>query len=336
MGFLYVFCPVTSNIIQGDERWFVMGNIRGKVIWLVTAVALMCMFSATGFSQGKALISFQNYVEPKLVAKGFSFPEGPALDKDGNLFFVGLGFDDIKKLTPDGTLTVYRELGGYNQSLMFDKEGNLFICHRSKGKDGICKIDTNGKFSVVATHCNCEVLKPNDMTWGPEGRLYFTSPYSKKEAKGGVFYIDLDGKPRKFDGGMMFPNGTAAHWENKELYVGEEGEGRQCIWRYKLNPDGTAGKRDKFFQFEQGIGIDGMKFDVEGNLWIAVYGLSQVWAISPAGEKVYVMAFDGDSPTNLTFGGEDNKTAWVTVNHKKNGKIFIVRMPFPGAPVIPQ
>jgi gluconolactonase len=280
-----------------------------------------------------------NYVEPELIADGFGFPEGPVFDTEGNVFFVGLGMDVIKKITPEGVVSDHFKTGGYNQSCLFDKDGTLYIAHRNREKDnteGIYALDPDGTYRAVATEVNGEKLSPNDICWDDKGRLYFSSPFSKSEAKGGVFYIDVDGVCKKFDGDMKFPNGIIHDWEENVLYVSEEGDDRQCIWKYELNDDGSSAGRTKFFQMEdRSIGMDGMKMDVEGNVWMALYGYCQLWCFSPEGEKIRAIPIQGQKPTNLVFTGDDMKTAYVTVNHPRNGKVFKLPMPFAGRPIVP-
>ncbi len=304
-------------------------NLIGPAVLVFIAV-----FAAGAVSQELPY----DYPEPVLVAHGFNFPEGPVLDAEGNIYFVGLGMSDIKKVTPDGTVSSYFETGGFNQSCMFDKDWNLYVAHRNEQADdteGIYKLDRNMKFTPVATQCNGEKLRPNDLTWDSNGRLYFTSPFSKRDPQGGVFFIDSDGSCKKFAADMMFPNGIVHDWKNNILYVSEEGEGRQLIWKYTLNPDGTAAGRTEHFRVVDGFGMDGMKLDDQGNIWIAMFGCSQIWCISPAGEKLLAIPIQGKMPTNLVFGGPDKKTAWVTVLHGEDGRLYKLQMPWAGVPIIP-
>lgn len=302
-----------------------------------------CVLAIVGCSGGqdKQAVVYTlpfNYVEPEQVADSLRFPEGPAMDKAGNLYFVGLGMSDIKKIAPDGTVSSYFETGGHNQSLLMDKDGTLYIAHRSReanDPEGIYALEPDMKYRAVVTECNGEKLKPNDLTWGDKGRLYFTSPYSKTEPLGGVFFIDTDGTCKKFDSDMKFPNGIIYDTEKKVLFVGEEGDDRQVIWKYTLNKDGTKAAKETFFKVDN-VGFDGMKMDVEGNLWVAMYGYAQVWAISPAGQKIRAIPIQGANPTNLIFTGPDMKTAYVTVNNRNNGKVFRLPMPWAGRKIIPK
>jgi sugar lactone lactonase YvrE len=119
--------------------------------------------------------------------------------------------------------------------------------------------------------------------------------------------------------------------------MGEERAARQLstIWRYRVNPDGSAAAAGKelFYRFSgKSYGVDGMKFDQRGNLWVAMYSESELWCFSPEGQKIDSIPIPGKNPTNLIFGGTDRRTAYVTVHHDRDGRLFAVRMPVPGAP----
>jgi len=272
----------------------------------------------------------------QLFATGFSSPEGPALDKNGNLFVVNLQKNIINKITPDGKVLVFMDVGGVNNGAIFDREGNLYVA--CTGRRAVLRIDTKGKLSVAtAVSDGDSLLGPNDFAWGNDGRLYFTDPWTSSEDNpiGGVHYIERDGRTRRFAGGLAFPNGLVFDLDKTHLYVGET---QRCrILRYEVNPDGSAGKNKIFFPMGEGILADGMKLDVKGNLWVANYSTAELWCISPEGKKIDSIPIPGIHPTNLIFGGKDMRTAYVTVNiDGGNDKVFKVRMPYAGIPVPPE
>jgi sugar lactone lactonase YvrE len=63
-----------------------------------------------------------------------------------------------------------------------------------------------------------------------------------------------------------------------------------------------------------------------------MYSESELWCLSPQGKKIDSIPLPGRNPTNLVFGGPDRRTAFVTVNHDRDGRLFTVRMPAPGQP----
>ena len=273
--------------------------------------------------------------EVTLLASGFHFPEGPDVDRDGNIYLVNIANGVINKVTPEGKVSVFADTGGSNQACRFGQDGNLYVCHNEPGRTGILKIDPAGKISVLTISSEGRpVQTTNDLAWGPGGRLYFTSPGQDTiNPTGEVHYADTDGKTKRFASGMVFVNGLAFNPEGTYLYLGEERAARNLgwLWRYRLKPDGSAASRELVYQFSgKNWGLDGMKFDVKGNLWVAMYSESQLWCFSPEGKKIDSIAIPGRNPTNLIFAGADRQTAYVTVEDTP-GKLFRVRMPVPGA-----
>ncbi len=298
-------------------------------------VLLVCIFLVAGLPAGYGQ---ENPRDVRLLAEGFRFPEGPAVDKSGNVYLVNIQNGIINKVSPEGKVSVFADTGGTNQSCMFDRDGNLFVCHNEPGKTGILKIDPHGAVSVVTTTSDGKpILRTNDMAWGPGGRLYFTAPDSDViKPAGAIHYIDTDGTAKVFATGLVFANGITFNSERTYMYVGEERSARNLstIWRYRLNPDGSAARMGKeiFYQFTgRAYGVDGMKFDVKGNLWVAMYSESEVWCFSPEGKKIDSIPVPGKNPTNIVFGGPGRRMAFVTVHHDNNGKLFRVRMPEAGA-----
>lgn len=275
----------------------------------------------------------------ELMAEGFRFPEGPSVDAQGNVYLVNIGDGVINRVSPDGKVGVFVDTGaGGNQSTVFDAEGNLWVCHNEPGRTGILKVDRQGKITTIATATadGRPIPRTNDMVWGSEGRLYFTAPDSDQiHPAGEIFYLDTDGKTRSFASGFAFANGIAISPDKQYLYVGEERAAKNhgTLWRFKLKPDGSADPAGKevFYDFSgRRFGFDGMKFDAEGGLWVAMFSESEVWRISAEGKKIDAIKIPGRNPTNIVFAGPGQKVAYVTVNDKP-GKLFRVQMPVAGA-----
>jgi sugar lactone lactonase YvrE len=261
------------------------------------------------------------------------------VDREGNVYLVNLQNGKINKVTPGGTVSVFVDTGAGNQSCIFDSEGNLYICHNEPGKTGILKADRAGRLSAVTlTSDGKPIRRTNDMAWGAAGRLYFTAPDSDTiHPSGEIHFMDTDGKTKSFASGLVFANGITFSADKTWLYVGEERAAKELstIWRYRVNSDGSAAKGGKevFYRFEgRSYGVDGMKFDQKGNLWVAMYSESELWCFSPEGKKIDSIAIPGKNPTNLIFGGPDRRTAYVTVHHDRDGRLFAVQMPVPGVP----
>ncbi|MFA6472055.1 MAG: SMP-30/gluconolactonase/LRE family protein [Candidatus Latescibacterota bacterium] len=301
-----------------------MAKVRGAIFTLCSLV----VFAFPGFAQKTGTVEF--------FAAGFSAPEGPALDKKGNLIVVNLLKNYINKITPDGKVSVFMDVGGVCNGSMFDSKGNLYVA--CTGRRAVLKIDPKMNLSVVTSMSDGDsLLGPNDFAWGKDGRLYFTDPWTSSKDKpiGGVHYIEKNGVTHRFAGGLGFPNGLVFDLDRTHLYVVETG---LChILRYEVNPDGSAGKKEVFFNMGENNSADGIKLDVKGNVWIASYSTGELWCVSPQGKKIDSIKVPGNEPTNLIFGGKDMRTAYVTVNvDYKNDCVYKVRMPYAGVPVPPK
>jgi gluconolactonase len=108
-------------------------------------------------------------------------------------------------------------------------------------------------------------------------------------------------------------NGIEVSPDNKFLYVNESVQRK--VWRYDINEKGDLLNKKLFIGFEDG-GLDGMKCDPAGNLFIARYDKGSVVKISPDGFLVKEIKLKGQKPTNLTFGGKDGKTVFVTMQDR--------------------
>ena len=298
-------------------------------------LVLILSFTVQGFGEPK----YWEFGDIKLLAGGLNYPEGPTLDSEGNLYFVEFRNNKISKVTPDGNVSTVVQVGTQNNGLIRDKDGNFFVCDW-KGK-AIYKVDTQSNISLI-TDKSSEgepLLRPNDFAWDNRSNLYFTDPegWGPTRLKGGIHYIDKNLTIHRFAGGMNFPNGLAFDRDYKHLYVGETIF--NWIMRLEVKPDETVGRRDKFFYMGEKVFADGIKVDVKGNVWVTAFSEGEVWCISPQGEKIASIILPGENPTptNILFGGLDMKTAYITVNDgDNNGKVYTIRMPVAGLPVLPE
>lgn len=223
---------------------------RIRVITCFCAIAGLPFFLGTSAqAQKKSLVvTVSDPVgEPKILAEGFRWPEGPSVDKDGNVFLSDESTTFISKITPYGEVSKVVDVGGGSSSTILDKDGNLYIANYASHK--ILKVDlkTSRVSTVAERTSDGETLRgQNDMAWDQSGRLYFTDPRgSSKIPIGNVCYIDFDGTCKKFTTGFCYPNGLAFTKDFKYLYIAETNS--EVIWKFEVNEDGTAGMKHFFF-----------------------------------------------------------------------------------------
>jgi gluconolactonase len=89
------------------------------------------------------------------------------------------------------------------------------------------------------------------------------------------------------------------------------------VWAFDITADQNLTNKRLLKQFPD-AGFDGMRCDVDGNLYISRYGKGTVAVLSPKGEVVREIDVLGESPSNVCFGGPDGRTVYVTeVKHQR-------------------
>ncbi len=276
------------------------------------------------------------------VAAGVCFLEGPAVDAGGNVFFSDISGNRILKMDAQGLVTTFREGSGRTNGNTFDAQGRLISCEGSEngpgGRRRIVRTDLKtGEVEVLTDRYEGKrYSSPNDVVADPQGRIWFTDPLyapdrsimeHKDEA---VYRIDTDGMVTRMitQPAIGRPNGIAVTPDGKTLYVVDSDysrpDGNRKIWAFGIAADGSVSGQRQVYNFGRGRGGDGMRLDMQGNLWIAA-GISKprtanesadvptgVYVISPAGMLLGRIPIAEDVITNLAFGGPEKKTLYVT------------------------
>ncbi|MBI2824284.1 MAG: SMP-30/gluconolactonase/LRE family protein [Planctomycetia bacterium] len=241
------------------------------------------------------------------LAGDFSFTEGPAADAKGNVYFSDIPNNRILRWSTDGKLTTFRENSGGANGLYFDAKGNLLACEG--GARRLTSIASDGQVTVLADSFEGKKLNsPNDLWIDPAGGVYFSDPrYGNMEglelAGFYVFYLppDRKGLVRVIDD-LAKPNGVLGTTDGKTLYVADAGGGK--TYAYAIKPDGSLADRRLFAP----QGSDGLTRDEKGNVYLTGGG---VVVYSPEGKKLETIAVP-ESPANVTFGGADKRTLFIT------------------------
>lgn len=245
--------------------------------------------------------------EWELVSQGHKFTEGPAVDKQGNVYFSDIPNNRIHKIDAQGKVSVFKEDTGGANGLMFGPGGKLYACQN--GRKRIVAYDAAGVETVIA-----EDVNSNDLVITHNGAIYFTDPPGKR-----VWYIDSNGSKRVVhEGGMEFPNGIMLSPDQSLLMVADT-RGR-WVWSFQVQMDGSLANGQPFYRLETWdasdvSGADGMKVDTEGHLWVATRIGIQI--CDQPGRVVGIL----DKPhagslSNLVFGGPDNGWLFVTAGDR--------------------
>ncbi len=257
-------------------------------------------------------------------ANGFtSGVEGPAVDKSGTIYAVNFGKQGtIGQITPTGQASVFVELpeGSIGNGIRFNKRGDMFIADYPK--HNILKVVMGTKqVSVFANEPR--MSQPNDIAIDSQDRLYASDP-NWKENTGNIWRIDTDGKVTLLEANMGTTNGIEVSPDNRKLYVNESAQRK--VWVYDLSASGQVSNKRLLIEFPD-FGMDGMRCDSQGNLYIVRYGKGTVAKVSPAGKVLQEIKLIGQKPTNIAFGGKDGRTAYVTLQDQGNLETFRVDTP---------
>lgn len=259
-------------------------------------------------------------------------PEGVAVDKRGDVFVSITPLGRIEKVDRDGSRSTLAQIvppgsGNGVVGLAVDAPGNVYaaVATLDVATSGVYKVARDGSFTrLPGTE---EIVFPNGVTLDKRGNIYVSDTIL-----GAVWRIPASGEPaeRWFrsdllegDGsfGLGFPlgaNGIA--FRHDEIVVGNTEFGR--LVTIEIEPDGSAGASSVLAEDPALLGIDGITFDVHGNVWAAVIAQSTIVSVSPSGAVTTVVtAADGlDWASSIAFG--------------KNGDLWAVNFAIgpPGGP----
>jgi len=245
--------------------------------------------------------------EVQKLAGDFGFTEGPAADAQGNVYFTDIPNNRILKWSLDGKLSTFLDNTEGANGLYFDKAGNLLACQG--GGRRLVSIAPSGQVTVLADKYDGKPFNSlNDLWIDPKGGVYFTDPrYGNREGmqQDGehVYYLTPDrAKVIRVVSDMVRPNGVIGTPDGKTLYVADHGGNK--TFAYTIKEDGALADK-KLFAPE---GSDGMTIDDEGN----VYLTTRVVAVyDKEGKKIEEIKVP-EQPANVTFGGPDRKTLFIT------------------------
>lgn len=288
-------------------------------------------------------------------ATGVAFTEGPAADELGHVYFSDIWNNRILCYVPEtGHTTVWRADSGRSNGLLFDAQGHLLACEGNEfGPGGRRRVTRTGMVTgeVEVLTDNFDGIaynSPNDVAACSNGQIFFTDPCygdrsTMRMSHESVYRIDLDGTVTRVitQPDIQRPNGIALAPDEKTLYVVDSCPvmgGHRRIWAFDLAPAGTVSRQRLIYDFAPGRGGDGMAVDSQGTLYVAA-GISYprgphetddvppgIYVIEPSGKLRGRIPIPEDVLTNVTFGGDDLRTLYITAGKT----LFSIRVNVPG------
>lgn len=296
----------------------------------------------------------------RIIAEGLRFPEGPIALPDGDVLVVEIAAGQLTRIHPDGTKSVVAKPGGGPNGAAIGPDGKCYVCNnggfRILERNGrlfpldqpddysggrIERIDLEtGQVEVIYTHCDGHALKgPNDIVFDRAGGFWFTDHGKMRKRDRdvtGIYYAQPDGSRIEE---VIFPseapNGIGLSPSEDELYVAETHTGR--VWAYPLSGPGKVVSPSQPIRGHQGrlvVGLpdhqllDSLAVDSAGNICVATIHNGGITVVPPDGSHVQHVSMPDVITTNICFGGEDLKTAYITLS--STGKLVAVEWPRPG------
>ena len=294
------------------------------------------------------------------AARGLKFPEGPIAMPDGTVLLVEIEGAQLTRVAADGTKTIVATLGGGPNGAAIGPDGSCYICNNggfnwAHTKDGLTRpngraddyeggsiqrVDlATGAVVTLYTQCDGVPLKgPNDIVFDSQGGFWFTDlgkTYGRLMDRGAVFYAKPDGSfITEVAFPLITPNGIGLSPDGSTLYVSETLTGR--LWSYPILGPGQLAKAPwpstsggRFIGANSDLAFfDSMAIEENGNICVATLAKGGITVFSPGGEILEFHEAPEVYCTNICFGGEDMRTAYITLSGY--GTLLEVKWPRPG------
>jgi gluconolactonase len=302
-------------------------------------------------------------VEVREVAGGLQFPEGPVAMPDGSVLLVEIARGTLSRVSPDGGVEVVAEPGGGPNGAAIGPDGKVYVCNnggcfRFHDLDGLTvpggfpeetysggrieRIDLGtGAVEVLYDACDGRpLIAPNDLVFDAHGGFWFTDHGVRRPRSSdltGVFYAATDGSAiREVLHPLEAPNGIGLAPDGERLYVAETHTGR--VWAWDVTAPGEvaiAGRTPGAppggellaglpgLQLLDSLGVDGA-----GNVCVGTLLNGGITVISPDGSSVEHVPLPDPLVTNICWGGDDLRTAYMTCSG--TGTLVAARWPRPG------
>ncbi|MBI3744607.1 MAG: SMP-30/gluconolactonase/LRE family protein [Chloroflexi bacterium] len=271
------------------------------------------------------------------LADGFMFTEGPVWVRQGGyLLFSDIPAGRIHKWSPKEGASVYREPSFKSNGLTLDRQGRLIACEHVGRR--VSRTEADGKVVAIARGIDGNRLNsPNDVVSKSDGATYFSDPdfglrndrigaQAPKEFDfNGVWRAGTDGQLTPVAKDFSGPNGLAFSPDESVLYVDDTMKGH--IRAFDVKKDGMLENGRVFAQLTgDGPGApDGMKIDVEGNVYCTGPGCIHIYT----SKGKFLGRLKLGHIANIGWGDDD----WRTLYLASLTAICRIRLKIPGIPV---
>jgi gluconolactonase len=248
------------------------------------------------------------------LGDGFTFTEGPAADKEGNVYFSDQPNNKIMCWSAaTGEFATFSSETGRSNGMYFGPGEKLIACADMDNQ--VWAFDAKGNHEVLIENYDGKLLNgPNDVWIAPNGAIYLTDPLYKRDywkrdpamQQDGehVYYLSADrSRFIRVEESLVKPNGIVGTSDGKKLYVADIGDSKTYV--YDIGADGQLLNKKLFAP----MGSDGMTIDTEENVYLTGKGVT---VFDKQGKQIAHIPVPADWTANVCFGGKDHQTLFIT------------------------
>ena len=288
---------------------------RPKPHMITFVLSLIAWTTGTPWLEGQEHVTETPEAKVTLVADGFKFTEGPAVDTEGKVYFTDQPNDRIMLVDLDNKVTEYMKPAGRSNGMFFAPDGKLIACADEKNE--MWEIAADKTHRVLFNEFEGVKLNgPNDVWIDVNGAMYFTDPYYQRpwwehkkqpQKKQAVYRADRDGaNVTLMDDALVQPNGIVGDADRRLVFVADIGDSK--TYQYTISSDGSLVDRKLFCK----SGSDGMTLDDHGNLYLT--GNKGVTVFDKDGKQIQLIVVPKGWTANVCIGGKDRKTLFITAS----------------------
>jgi len=275
------------------------------------SVLILLMYVTIVNTQAQESFVIAKNAKIKMVGSGFGFTEGPAVAPDGRIFFTDQPNDRIYIWDEKKGISLYKEGVSRSNGLYFNGKGQLVACADEKNQ--LIYFDKDKNMVDLYKGFDGKYFNgPNDLWIRPQGGIYFSDPYYKRDwwpknhteiqNVRGVYFLSPDKKITRVIEDFVTPNGLVGTPDGKILYVSDIKAGK--IWRYNIMPDGKLTGKAFFAPY----GSDGMTIDNRENVYLTS---DMIYVYNSMGNLVEKIKIP-QRPANVCFGGKKRNILFIT------------------------
>lgn len=279
---------------------------------------LICASLLSSFASCKAQKLPEDIVakgaELTLVSEDFKFTEGPAMAKNGDVYFTDQPNNRIVKWNcKNNTVSDFMKPAGRSNGLYIDHEGAILAAADEKNE--LWKINQKKEVTVLLDNFENKLFNgPNDLWLDADGGIYFTDPFYKRpwwnheepeQNSKRVYYLKkgANSPTVAIDDNFEQPNGIIGTPDGKKLYIADIGAKKTYV--YDISETGKVTNKKLFAE----MGSDGMTVDNRGNVYLTGDGVT---VFNSKGEKIKHIPVPENWTANVTFGGPQQNILFIT------------------------